>query len=130
MLWVMVPRLLAFAIAVCTAATGVLPAGGGARCVAMNRVMSANRDCCPKCESPPQTSIGTQCCEAIRAATLAERAGSATAQPQLAPAPLLALLTPTPLLGGTDAAARNVLGTPRGRPPGDQLQRYSSVLRI
>lgn len=130
MLVVMLPRLLALAIAVCTAATGVLPAGGGARCIAMNRVMRADRDCCPKCESPPQTSVGTPCCEAIRAATLAERASSMTPQPEIAPAPLVALLTPAPLLAAVDASARSVLASPRGRPPGDQLQRYSSVLRI
>ena len=130
MIGVMIPRLFALAIAVCTAATGVLPTSGGARCIAMNRVMSATRDCCPKCESPPQTSMGTQCCEAIRAATRAERAAASSAQPRLAPAPLVALLAPTPLLAAVDSSARSSLATPRGRPPGDQLQRYSSVLRI
>ena len=59
MLAAMLPRLLALVIAVCTAATGVLPTGGGARCIAMNRVMRADRDCCPKCETLPTTSVGT-----------------------------------------------------------------------
>jgi hypothetical protein len=130
MLGVMLPRLLALAIAVCTAATGVLPAVTGARCVAMNRVMVADRDCCPKCESPSPTSVGTPCCEAIRAATRADRASSLSAQPEIAPAPLAAVLAPTRVLAAVDATARRIFATPRGRPPGDQLQRYSSVLRI
>jgi hypothetical protein len=126
----MTPRFLALAIAVCTAATGVLPAGGGARCVAMNRVMRVNRDCCPKCEAPSQTSVGTPCCEAIRAATLADRASSMTAPPQIAPAPFVALLSPALAQFSVDAPGRGFFATPRGRPPGDQLQRYTSVLRI
>ncbi|HWE29699.1 MAG TPA: hypothetical protein VHB97_16935 [Polyangia bacterium] len=126
----MLPRLLALAIALTTAATGVLPTGGGARCVAMNRVMSAGRDCCPKCEAPATTSIGTPCCEAIRGVTLSERAASATPQPQIAPAPLVALLSPALAQFSVDATARRILAMPRGRPPGDQLQRYTSVLRI
>jgi hypothetical protein len=125
----MVARLLAFAIAVCTAATGILPVGGGARCVAMNRVMRADRDCCPKCESPPQTSVGTPCCQAIRGATPTDRASSAINQPQISPAPMVALLAPASQLVAVDAT-RTVLATPRGRPPGDQLQGYSSILRI
>ena len=126
----MLPRILALAIAVCTAATGVLPAGGGARCIAMNRVMSATRDCCPKCEAPATTSIGTPCCEAIRGATLSTRAFSAAPQPQIAPAPFLALLSPAIAPSAVGVPSRDVLATPRGRPPGDQLQRYTSVLRI
>ena len=126
----MLARLLAFAIAVCTAATGVLPAGGGARCVAMNRVMPSDGDCCPKCLAAPTTSVGTPCCEAIAGVTLSERAFTAIAQPQLAPAPLVALLAPAPELAAVEVSTRSMVAVPRGRPPGDQLQRYSSVLRI
>jgi hypothetical protein len=130
MLASMLPRLLALVIAVCTAATGILPTGGGARCIAMNRVMRADRDCCPQCEAPPTTSVGTPCCQIIRGVTPSERASSAMLQPQLAPAPLAALLAFAPSLSGVDASARRIYAAPRGRPPGDQLQRYTSVLRI
>lgn len=126
----MLARLLAFAIAVCTAATGILPAGGGARCVAMNRVMRSDRDCCPKCLAAPTTSVGTPCCEAIAGAILSERAFNTLAQPRLAPAPLLALLAPAAQLTAVEVSTRGIVTIPRGRPPGDQLQRYSSVLRI
>lgn len=125
----MVARFLAFAIAVCTAATGVLPVSGGARCIAMNRVMRADRDCCPKCEAPPQTSVGTPCCQAIRGVTPTERASSAIHEPQISPAPMLALLAPASQSVAVEAT-RTALATPRGRPPGEQLQRYSSILRI
>lgn len=126
----MLARLLAFAIAVCTAATGVLPAGGGARCIAMNRVMPSVGDCCPKCLAAPTTSVGTPCCEAIAGATLSERAFTAVAEPQLAPAPLVALLAPAPELAAVEASTRRISTIPHGRPPGDLLQRYSSILRI
>jgi hypothetical protein len=126
----MVARLLALAIAVCTAATGVLPAGGGARCVAMNRVLRSDTDCCPKCVAAPVTSVGTPCCEAMPGATLGERAFNRIVEPQLAPAPLVAWLAPTPQTADVAVSARALVAVAPGRPPGDQLQRYSSVLRI
>src|SRR5437660_12090896 len=92
MLSSMVSRFFALAVAVCIGLTGILPAGDGARCVAMDKRMTPGDDCCPKCDSVPETAIGTPCCEVVRGATLQARATSSTVEPRVAPAPLVAVL--------------------------------------
>ena len=118
----MLPRLLALALAACTAATGVLPALDGTRCVAMDRAMSAQEHC-PRCRAPA-SSIGAPCCEAVHVSSLEARANPAPHQPRLAPPPLAALLDEPLFLAG-QVAARAVAAQPRGQPPP-----RTAVLRI
>src|SRR5262245_27708435 len=120
----MLPRLLALALAAFTAATGVLPALDGTRCVAMDRAMSAD-DECPHCRATSST-IGTPCREAVHVSSLEARANPAPHQPRLAPAPLAALaalLWPPPF--AVEIPRRDLATHPRGQPPP-----RAAVLRI
>lgn len=130
MLSSMFARVIAFAIAACVGVTGILPAGDGARCVAMDKRMTPGDDCCPKCDSVPDTAIGKPCCEAVRGATLQARASSPTVEPRLAPAPLLMTLSLADVQLGAVASFVRLAAQARGRPPGDQIDRFSTILRI
>jgi hypothetical protein len=124
-------RLVAFAIAISVGGTAVLPTSDWARCLVMNKRVAVGDHCCPKCESPPVTAIGTPCCEVIHGRVLEARATASAPQLRIAPAPLTAVLSLAPALAlvGT-LAVRTVASFPRGRPPGEQLDRFSTVLRI
>jgi hypothetical protein len=127
----MLGRVVAFAIAISIGATGVLPTGDGVRCVAMDKRMAPGQDCCPKCDPPPLTAIGTACCEVIHGQVLEARAPASQAQLRIAPAPLTAVLAPASVklvVGGV--ALRSIAAQPRGRPPGELLDRFSAVLRV
>jgi len=127
----MLARVFAFAIAVAVGATGVLPTGDGARCLVMNKRVAAGDDCCPKCQSPPVTAIGTPCCEIIHGRVLEARAPVSVAPARIARAPLTAVLPHSAVVALAEAVAiRSVAALPRGRPPGDQLDRFSPILRI
>jgi hypothetical protein len=127
----MLGRVLAFAIAVAVGATGVLPTGDGARCLVMNKRVAVGEDCCPKCESPPVTAIGTPCCEVIHGRALEARAPASVVPVRIAPAPLTAVLPAPAVVALADTIAlRSVAALPRGRPPGEQLHRFSTILRI
>lgn len=126
----MFARVIAFAIAACIGVTGILPAGDGARCVAMDKRMTPGDDCCPKCDAAPDTAIGMPCCEVVRGATLQARASTPTVEPRLAPAPLLMTLALAEIQIGNDASFVRLAAQARGRPPGDQIDRFSSILRI
>jgi hypothetical protein len=131
MLAVMFGRILAFALALSVGGSGVLPTGDGARCLIMDKRVSTGEDCCPKCDPPPVTAIGTPCCEVIHGRVLDVRAQRSVAQLRIPPAPLTAVLPPPPRspIAGT-IALRSVSAQPRGRPPGEQLDRFSAILRI
>jgi hypothetical protein len=117
----MLARVLALALAVCTAATGVLPALDGVRCVAMDRSMSPDEDC-PRCHTPAQ-SIGNPCCEAVHVSALQARANPAPPEVALAPAPVTALLNFAVAASETQLFARTAGGHPRGQP-------RTTILRI
>jgi hypothetical protein len=117
----MLARVLALALAACTAATGVLPALDGWRCVAMDRVMSAGDDC-PRCHTPSQ-SIGNPCCEAVHVSSLQARANPAPHKVALAPAPPAALLAFALTAPESQLPARTAEAHPRGQP-------RSTILRI
>src|SRR5690242_15324240 len=120
-------RFCALAVAVCLAATIVLPARDGYRCVTMNKVMAPESDC-PHCEARPM-SIGDRCCEKVRVGALDARASSTVHEPRITPAPLLAVLSESrPRL--ISLAAQLVSSWPRGSPPGDRLGQLSTILRI
>lgn len=126
----MISRVLALAIAVCTAATGVLPAMDGYRCISMDRTLSVDENC-PRCQSPPPVSIGNPCCEAVHVASLDARASAQPPDARITPAPLTAVLSVTfPQLVASQTAIKSVATRRRGRPPGDQLHQLSSVLRV
>src|SRR5437660_12188726 len=76
MLSSMVSRFFALAVAVCIGLTGILPAGDGARCVAMDKRITPGDDCCPKCDIVPESDIGTACFNVLHSATPQERATS------------------------------------------------------
>jgi hypothetical protein len=124
-------RMLAFAIALSVGATGVLPTGDAYRCVAMNKRMAPGDDCCPKCNATPM-SVGTPCCElVIHGRLLDSRAPSSLVQLRLAPSPVTGILAPAPVSLIAAAIGRHSISAlPRGRPPGEQLERFSAVLRI
>lgn len=124
-------RVIAFAIALAVGATGVMPTGDAARCLVMDKRVSPGDDCCPMCQSPPVTAIGKPCCEVIHGRMLEARAPASAAQPGIARAPLTAILPRSPLvcIAGT-IALRSVAALPRGRPPGELLDRFSAVLRV
>jgi hypothetical protein len=126
----MLARLLALLVALATGVTGILPAGDGYRCLIMNQRMSDGAPCCHKPEAP-SLAIGAPCCEAVAGAKLDARAPHTVEQPQLQPAPLVAILplamTAVADLGQT---ARNLGSLFRGQPPGEQLRQLSQVLRI
>jgi hypothetical protein len=118
-------RLLALAIALTVGATGVLPVGAAYRCVAMGRRMAPGHDCCASCELPP-SAIGRPCCERV-----AGRAASPIEEARIAPAPPAGLLLFTTPSGAPHAITlAPPAGWPRGRPPGERLDRFSVVLRI
>jgi hypothetical protein len=127
----MLGRVIAFAIALAVGGTGVLPTGDGARCLVMDKRVSPGDDCCPMCQSPPLTAIGKPCCEIIHGRMLEARAPASAAQPGIAPAPLTAILpwSPVASIAGS-IALLSVAALPRGRPPGEQLDRFSAVLRV
>ena len=127
----MLARVFAFAIAIAVGATGVLPMGDSARCLVMNKRVAVGEDCCPKCQSPPVSAIGTPCCEIVHGRVLDARAPLSVAQLRIAPAQLSAVLSHSALVALAEAVAvRSVAALPRGRPPGDQLDRFSTILRI
>jgi hypothetical protein len=126
----MLGRIIALAIALAVGSTGVLPTVDGARCLSMDKRITPGEDCCPMCQSPPVASIGKPCCETIHGRALEARAPVSVAQPRLAPAPLTAILAPPLPLVANEAALRSVAALPRGRPPGEQLDRFSAVIRI
>jgi hypothetical protein len=126
----MLGRVLALAVAACIGLTGILPAGDGARCVAMDKRMTPGDDCCPKCDAVPDTAIGTPCCEVVRGATLQARASAPTVEPRLAPAPLAMTLTVADVQLGADESLVRLAAHARGQPPGEQIDRFSSILRI
>ncbi|MDB4967819.1 MAG: hypothetical protein JWN44_3508 [Myxococcales bacterium] len=130
MLSSMFARLIAFAIAACIGVTGILPAGDGARCVAMDRRMAPGGDCCPKCDAVPDTAIRAPCCELVRGATLQARASAPTVEPRLAPAPLLLTFALADGQLGNDVSFVRLAAQARGWPPGDQIDRFSTILRI
>ena len=123
-------RVVALAIAACIGVTGILPAGDGARCIAMDKRMTQGDDCCPKCDAVPNTSIGTPCCEAVRGATLQARASAPTVESRLAPAPLAMTLALADVQLGANASFVRFAAQARGQPPGQQIDRFSAILRI
>jgi hypothetical protein len=124
----MLARLLALVIALSTGATGVLPVGDGYRCLVMKQRVAPGADCCAACERTPR-SIGRPCCEYVRGAVADARAPHSIDPPRLAPAPLVAVL-PLGALLVAGQSARAPEARPRGQPPGDQLHRFSQILRV
>ena len=121
-------RLTATLIALVIMVTGVIPAVAGYRCIAMGVRMAAPSACCHHQESAP--AVKAPCCEAIAAAQLQPR--------QTPPSTDATIQTPTVVgwisFPPTAAAVSSIdLTTParaRGRPPGEQLQLLSTVLRV
>ena len=128
MLGWMLSRVLALAIAVCTGATGVLPSGDGSRCIAMGVLLQAGDDCCAKCDAT--SSIGTPCCEVIHGRILEARGPSSAPQTRIAPAPLVGILSFAAPASLTGCLSASLTTHARGGPPGDQLERFSAILRI
>jgi hypothetical protein len=123
-------RLQALVIALSVGATGILPAGDAYRCLAMGRRMAPGHDCCASCELP-QSAIGRPCCERVAGRALEARAASPIEQARIAPAPLAGVLVfATPSGAPHTIALAAPAGWPRGRPPGELLDRFSVVLRI
>ena len=124
----MLARVLALAIAVAVGGTAVLPWRDGARCLVMNKRVALGEGCCPSASrrrSPPSEP---------RAVRSSPAARSKRARP-----------TPSPTCASrrrrssaSAAARRASRNGPRsapsragpGRPPGDELARFSAVLRV
>jgi hypothetical protein len=125
----MIARSTALLLALAIGVTA-LPTGDGYRCLLMHQRMTTAA-CCASCEPPAQASIGRPCCEVVRGARLEARAQSTVEQPRLSPASLVAILPlpPAPALE-LDRTCRDLGSRCRGRPPGEQLQQLSQVLRV
>jgi hypothetical protein len=119
-------RVFTAAVALCIAATGVLPALDGSRCVSMDRSMTPSENC-PRCHSAPPVSIGNPCCEAVHVSSLEARASSAPHDDQLWPAPLAALLPALSLEPPSQTAFHTIDARPRGQP---RFVDRSVILRV
>jgi hypothetical protein len=93
--------------------------------------MAFDHDCHAQHEDSNQTTLTAPCCEQIAATVLDSRATSAAPEKSSSAPSVVAILQfAAPLKGANALAAIHVAAYPRGRPPGDQLARFSSILRI
>jgi hypothetical protein len=105
-----------------------LPAVGGYRCVAMGVRMQASSGCCD--HERAEKTVAAPCCEAyftpqLDALATAPQHGQGLQAPVASDWTFLvpATLDPEARVVRADARAR-------GRPPGERLQRFGSVLRV
>lgn len=136
----MARRLLAVALLPMLCIGAVLPVAGAWRCPYMGR--RAADGCCQEQRALERDEHGgadvarlaARCCDPIAAPTLDARAGASRADEAVSSSPhhgaVFVLLPPPALLVDAGAPLRQRVAQPRGRPPGDQLHRLSSVLRV
>jgi hypothetical protein len=124
----MAARLTASLISLVVLLTAAIPAVAGYRCVVTGARMEAASSCCR--QEVEQTSFKAQCCEELAAPRLEPRRTQPSPEKSIqAPTIVAWVLYPAtaPMLSATD------LTTParaRGRPPGEQLQLLSTILRV
>lgn len=119
-------RLTASAIALVILVTGLIPAVAGYRCV-MGMQMDAPSPCCRHADET--AAVKAPCCEAVAAVRLEPRRTPSSLTTIQPPAPVGSIVFPPPSapLASVDRATP---ARARGRPPGERLQLYSTVLRI
>ena len=121
-------RLAAGTIALVILVTGVLPAFGGYRCIAMGVRMDAPSSCCRHTDTT--SAVKAPCCEAVAAARVEPRRTPSSPETRIQPPVVVAWIAfppSPPMLPSHDATAR---ACARGRPPGEALHLLSSVLRV
>src|SRR5579859_3550609 len=127
----MVSRVLALFVALTTGAVGVLPSVAWHRCLWTHERMAPQHECDSErnVEDAPLV-VTAPCCEQVAAVMLESRATTAAPEHMISPPTVVATLAFAPL------GPRDPFGTvlpaasSRGRPPGDPLDRFSSILRI
>ena len=121
-------RLTASMIALVILVTGVIPAVAGYRCVAMGMRMEAPSPCCH--HDDDAATLAPTCCEAVAAASVQPR-HPASASELTVPPPIVIgaiVFVAPPALAST--ATVHTAQRARGRPPGEQLELLSTVLRV
>jgi hypothetical protein len=122
-------RLAASLIALVILMTGVMPAVAGYRCIAMGMRMQAPSPCCHHDDDAP--ALKEQCCEAVAAPRLEPRRTPPSSSEIAIQAPIVVGWIVFPPLGPLVSRAEIImLARARGRPPGDQLQLLSTILRV
>jgi hypothetical protein len=123
-------RLTAGLIALVILVTGVVPAVAGYRCVMTGMRMEAQSACCQHRNVPEQPALKAQCCESFAAPRLEARRAPPASEIMIHAPTLIAWIIPLP-----PAPIQSALGIAsathaRGRPPGERLHLFSSILRV
>ena len=121
-------RLTAGLIALVILVTGVIPAVAGYRCIVMGARMNAPSPCCQHQDSA--ATVKAQCCEAVAAAQLQPRRTPPSTDSTIQPPTLIAWVAFLPMAPPVSSADLTTPARARGRPPGEQLQLLSTVLRV
>ena len=121
-------RLAASLVALAVLVTGAVPAVGGYRCLAMGTRMQAPAPCCR--HEAQGSTVRAPCCEAYAAPQLQPRRTPPSPELRIQPPTSFAwIILGAPAPPASGGAARTTLRA-RGRPPGEQLHRLSSILRV
>ena len=125
----MLVRSIALLAALITGAVGVIPSVSWHRCLWTHERMAPEHECDKTDSSVP--TVTAPCCEQVAALALETRANNAAPEKTLSAPTVVALLSFVVLVdSGHTLAGIRLAAHPRGRPPGDQLERFSSILRI
>jgi hypothetical protein len=121
-------RLGASLIALVILVTGVIPAVGGYRCIAMGMRMQAPSACC-RHESPGPT-LKAQCCERTAAPKVEPRRTPSSTDTTIHPPTVIAVIVFPAIAPSISSLALGSPARARGRPPGEQLHLLSTILRV
>jgi hypothetical protein len=123
-------RLTAGLIALVILVTGVVPAVAGYRCIMTGMRMEAQSACCQHRNVPEQPALKAQCCETFAAPQLEARRTPPAPDTIIHAPALVAWIVPLPTAPIQSALDITSATHARGRPPGERLHLFSSILRV
>lgn len=127
----MVVRAVALLIALTTGAVGVIPSVPWHRCVWTHERMALEHHCDERQQDGTQTTLTAPCCEQVAPIALESRSTNPPTEKSISAPVVIAVLAPPAIIDSADTLTKaHVAAYPRGRPPGDTLARFSSILRI
>jgi hypothetical protein len=123
-------RLTAVFVALVILVTGAVPAVAGYRCVLTGMRMEAQSACCRHREDPAPPTFKARCCESFSAPRLESRRTPPSPEAMMRGLALAAWVLLPPLAPLPPSPERAPASAARARPPGEQLHRFSSILRV
>jgi hypothetical protein len=122
-------RLVTSLLALVILVTGALPAVAGVRCISMGvRMQAAPSGCCHH-EADART-LRRPCCESYAAPRLEPRQAPRSPETPIQPAMAVAYFAIPPVAPTPSLAELTTTARARGRPPGEKLHLFSTILRV